>query len=35
MEFIIRLNNVCVWGTGPFIKSMVEDLVKVAVQAKT
>jgi len=34
-EFIVRLNNVCSWGTGPFIKSVVERLGKVAGKAKT
>ena len=35
VDFIIKLNSVCVWGTGPFLKSVVEALGKVAVQAKT
>lgn len=32
-EFIIKLNSVCDWGTGPFMKSVVEGLGKVALQA--
>ena len=35
VDFIVKLNSVCVWGTGPFMKSVVEALGKVAVQAKT
>ena len=33
VEFIVKLNSVCVWGTGPFMKSVVEGLGKVALQA--
>lgn len=32
-ELVVRLNNVGVWGTGPFVKSVVERLGKVAVKA--
>jgi hypothetical protein len=32
-ELVVRLNNVGVWGTGPFVKSVVERLGKVAVMA--
>ena len=32
-DFIFKLNNVCVWGTGDFMKSVVEGLGKVAQQA--
>lgn len=35
VEFIVKLNNVCVWGIGSFMKSMVDDLGKVAIQAGT
>ena len=35
VDFIVKLNNVCVWGTGLFMKSVVEGLGKVAVQAET
>ena len=35
VEFIVKLNSVCVWGIGPFMKSVVEGLGKVAVQAET
>jgi hypothetical protein len=34
-EFMLKLNNVGLWGTGPFMKSVVERLGKVARQAKT
>ena len=34
-EFMVKLNNVGVWGTGPFMKSVVERLGKVARQART
>ena len=34
-EFMVRVNNVGVWGTGPFMKSVVERLGKVAKKAKT
>lgn len=32
-EFIVKLNNVCIWGIGSFLKSMVDGLRKVALQA--
>lgn len=35
VEFIVKLNSVCVWGTGPFMKSVVKGLGKVAEQAET
>ena len=35
LEFVIKLHNVCVWGTGPFMESVVEDLKKVATLADT
>lgn len=34
-DFIVKLNNVGVWGIGPFMKSVVERLGKVARKAKT
>lgn len=34
VEFIVKLNSVCVWGTEPFMKS-VECVGKVAVRAQT
>ena len=33
-DFIVKLNNVCIWGTGPFLKSVVEPLGKVASKAE-
>lgn len=35
VDFMVKLRRLCVWGTGPFMKSVVELLGKVAVQAKT
>ena len=35
VEFIVKLNSVCVWGIGSFMKSVVEGLGKVAKQAET
>ena len=35
VDFMLKLNSLCVWGTGPFMKSVVEDLGKVAAQADT
>ncbi|KAL9622615.1 MAG: hypothetical protein Q9160_003112 [Pyrenula sp. 1 TL-2023] len=35
LDFIVKLHNVCVWGTGPFMESAVEGLKKVATQADT
>ena len=35
VEFIVKLNSVCVWGTGSFMASVVEGLGKVAKQAET
>ncbi len=32
-DFIVRLNNVVNWGTGPFVESVVERLRKVAAKA--
>ncbi|OAL34888.1 hypothetical protein AYO20_05849 [Fonsecaea nubica] len=34
-DFVVKLNNVGSWGTGPFVKSLVERLGKVAVKAET
>ena len=34
-DFVVRLNNVGNWDTGPFAKSVVERLGKVAVKAET
>ena len=34
-EFIVKLNNVCIWGTGTFMQSVVQSLRKVAMQAET
>jgi hypothetical protein len=34
-DFMVKLNNVGSWGTGPFVKSMVERLGKVVVKAET
>ncbi|OQV09475.1 hypothetical protein CLAIMM_13593 isoform 1 [Cladophialophora immunda] len=34
-DFVVKLNNVGNWGTGPFVKSLVERLGKVAVKAET
>ena len=33
-DFLGKLNSICVWGTGPFMQSVVEGLRKVAVQAQ-
>ena len=34
-DFIVKLFNVCVWGTGPFMRSMVEGLKELATQASS
>ncbi|KIW75172.1 hypothetical protein Z517_11944 [Fonsecaea pedrosoi CBS 271.37] len=34
-DFVVKLNNVGSWGTGPFVKSLVERLGQVAVKAET
>jgi hypothetical protein len=33
-DFIAKLNGVCVWGTGPFLKTVVEPLREVARKAR-
>ncbi|KAI9856814.1 MAG: hypothetical protein M1813_008751 [Trichoglossum hirsutum] len=33
-DFIVKLNSVCLWGTGPFLKTVVEPLGKVARKAR-
>ncbi|KAL7967261.1 hypothetical protein HDV63DRAFT_383008 [Trichoderma sp. SZMC 28014] len=32
-DFVVRLNNVCLWGLGPFMKSVAERLATVAKKA--
>lgn len=33
-DFIVKLYNVCAWGTGPFMKSLVENLGTIMTQAR-
>ena len=33
-DFICKLNNICAWGTGPFLDSVVEKLGRIARHAK-
>jgi hypothetical protein len=34
-DFLVTLNNVCRWGTGPFLQTVVDSLRAVAREAET